>query len=136
MTARLCASAFSFVKWGWQNCHLGGLSRGSYMTVPAHGRRSMIDSFDHINILWSSSGPLISAGTVCPSDRHHAEEAGAHVVMKQSLATSFLLQCPHLPPCPAWWVRVVLPSLCAPGRSSHILDQCTQWRERSPRGAS
>ena len=90
-----------------------GLSRGSYEAVPAQSVQSMMDSFGHINILWSSSGPLISAGTVSLSlsDRYHAE-GGAPGAMKQSSATSFLIQGPHPPPCPAWWVRGVLP-ICA-----------------------
>ena len=32
--------------------------------------------------------------------------------MKPSSATGFLIQGPHPPPCPAWWVRGVLP-ICA-----------------------
>ena len=77
-----------------------GLSRGSYEAVPAQSVQSMMDSFGHINILWSSSGPLISAGTVSLSlsDRYHAE-GGAPGAMKQSSATSFLIQGPHPPPC-------------------------------------
>lgn len=73
----------------------------------------MIDSFGHTHILWSGSGPLVSTGTVSLSlsDRN-AEEGGAPEAMKQSLATSFLIQGPHPPPRPAWWVRGVLP-ICA-----------------------
>ena len=73
----------------------------------------MIDSFGHTHILWSGSGPLVSTGTVSLSlsDRN-AEEGGAPEAMKQSLATSFLIQGPHPPPRPTWWVRGVLP-ICA-----------------------